>query len=106
MPLHFHNKSHGHDVISILPLKICGKSILKHLEIIFKSCLKNGHFLHDWKKVNVVSAHKKSNKQVLRKYRPVSLLPICREISKRLIFNNMFGFFIQKQSGIILSVRF
>ena len=31
------NKAHGFDIISIRMLKICGASILKHLELIFKS---------------------------------------------------------------------
>ena len=36
------NKAHGHDMISIGILKICGESISKLLEIIFKSCIKKG----------------------------------------------------------------
>ena len=34
------NKAHGHDDISIRKLKICGSSIYKPLEIIFKQALK------------------------------------------------------------------
>ena len=62
-------------------------------------------FPSDWKKGNIVPAHKKNDKPRLNKYRPVSLLPICSKILKRLIFNEMFGFFIendlisQHQSG-------
>ena len=37
--------------------------------------------------------HKKGDKQVLRNYRPVSLLPICGKIFERLIYNSLFGFF-------------
>ena len=33
------NKAHGQDIISINMLKICGESISKPLEIIFKSCI-------------------------------------------------------------------
>ena len=33
------NKAHGYDMISIFMLKIYGKSILKPLELIFKSCI-------------------------------------------------------------------
>ena len=33
------NKAHGHNMISICMLKICGESISKPLEIIFKSCM-------------------------------------------------------------------
>ena len=36
------NKSHGHDMLSIRVLKLCGESIYKPLNLIFKSCLKTG----------------------------------------------------------------
>ena len=36
------NKAHGHDMISIRMLKLCGDSIWKPLEIIFKNCLEEG----------------------------------------------------------------
>ena len=53
------NKAHDFDMISIRMLKICGDSILKPLELIFKSCLENGKFPIEWKKANVVLVHKK-----------------------------------------------
>ena len=37
---------------------------------------------------------KKGDKQTLKNYRPVSLFPICGKIYERLIFNEMFRFFI------------
>ena len=38
------NKAHGHDMISIGMLKLCGYSICKRLELIFKTCLRNVRF--------------------------------------------------------------
>ena len=38
------NKSHGHDKTSISMLKICGVSICKLFEIIFRACLNHGKF--------------------------------------------------------------
>ena len=52
-------KAHGHDMISIHMLKLCGNSIWKSLEIIFKNCLKKVKFPNKWKKANVVQIHKK-----------------------------------------------
>ena len=37
------NKAHGHD-ISICMLEICGNSIYKPLQLIFRSCIENGKF--------------------------------------------------------------
>ena len=44
-------------------------------------------------KGNIVPVRKKSDKQNIKNYRPVSLLPICGKIFERLIFNEMFKFF-------------
>ena len=75
-------------------LKICGKSICRPLELIFNECISNGVFSSEWKKGNVVPIRKKSDRQCLENYRPVSLLPICGKILERLIINEMFLFFI------------
>ena len=40
-------------------LKICGDSMLKPSELIFRSCLENGKFPIEWKKANVVPVYKK-----------------------------------------------
>ena len=88
------NKAHGHDNISIRMLKICGDTICKPLELIFKQALTTGVFPSEWKKGNIVPCYKKGDKQNLKNYRPVSLLPICGKIFERLIFNEMFSFFL------------
>ena len=44
--------------------------------------------------------HKTNDRQCLKNYRPVSLLPICGKILERLIFNEMFLLFIK--NGLIL----
>ena len=99
------NKAHGHDQISIRMLKICGKTICKPLECIFRECLNTDLFPLEWKKANLVPLYKKGDKQCLINYRPVSLLPICGKIFEKLIFNEMFKFFNEnnlispKQSG-------
>ena len=91
------NKPHDYDMISICMLKICGNSIYKPLQLIFRSCIENGKFPSEWKKANDVLVHKKGNKQTLENYRPVSLLPICGKIFKRLIYNSFFEFFIANE---------
>ena len=80
-------------------LKICENSLCRSLELIFNDCLANGIFPSDWKKGNIVPVHEKNYKQRLNYYRPISLLPICSKIFERLIFNELFGFFIE--NGLI-----
>ena len=38
------NKARGHDKISICNIKICGQSIIRPLQVIFKSCIENDIF--------------------------------------------------------------
>ena len=55
-------------------------------------------FFSMWlKKTNIVPIHKKGDKQTLKNYRPVSLLPICGKTFERLIFNEMFRFFLDNK---------
>ena len=111
---HFHLLSFRHmtsydisrsNMISIRMLKFFDESICKPLGIIFRSCLENGKFPSQWKKANVVDAFKKNNKQELKNYRPISLLPVSGKIFERLLYDSMFKFFTennlisQNQSG-------
>ena len=70
------NKAHGHDMVSIRMLKMCGNSIYKPLQLIFRSCIENWKLPSEWKEANAVPVHKKGNKETLENYRFVSLLPI------------------------------
>ena len=90
------NKAHGHDDLSIRMLKLFQKSILKPLKIIFENCLRTRLFPDQWKKSKHCSnSQKKGDKQLIENYRPVSLLPICGKIFKRLNFNSFFNYFIE-----------
>ena len=89
------NKAHGHDMISIHMLKICGKSIIKPNLIIYKNALRRAVFPTNGKKTNVVPVHKKNDKQLLKNYRLIPLLPICSKVLEKIIYNTMFECFIQ-----------
>ena len=65
-------------------LKKGGDSICVPLEMIFKQALLTGAFASEWRKENIVPIHKKSDKQNIKNYRPVSLLPIRGKIFERL----------------------
>ena len=74
------NKAHGHDEISIRMLKIRGSSVCRPLQISYKFSLDKGKFPQEWRKANVVPEHKKNDKQLVKNYRPISLLPICGNV--------------------------
>ena len=76
-------------------LKLCENSICKPLSIIFNDCLNEGKFPHEWKKANVVPVHKKGNKQSLKSYRPISLLPICSKILSVSFITKCLPFFTE-----------
>ena len=89
------NKAHGHFNIRMPMPKICDLTIYRPLEIVFKETLNTGLFPSKWKKENIALTHKKGNKQVLKNYRLVWMSPICGKIFERLIFNEMFSFFLK-----------
>ena len=76
-------------------LKIWDNSIYKPLQLIFRSSIENGKLQSDWNKA--VPVHNKSNKQALKNYCPVSLLPICGKALERLTYNSLFEFFVPNE---------
>ena len=72
------NRAHGHDEVSIRMLKLCDKSIVKPLSIIFNNYKLKNTFPNLWKKANVIPIHKKGEKDLIKNYRPVSLLPYLK----------------------------
>ena len=51
------SKAHGHDAISIRMLRICGSSVCRPLQIIYKSFLNRRKLPQERKKANVVPIH-------------------------------------------------
>ena len=56
------HKAHGHDDISIRMIKICDKSILKPLILLFKNSTKSSYYPDIWKRSNIIPVHKKNDK--------------------------------------------
>ena len=57
--------------------------------------LQEGILPDDWKKSNVVPVHKKEGTNLVKNYRPISLLPIFSKIFVRLIFNYLYNYLMQ-----------
>ena len=99
------NKSHGHDNLSIKIIQMFGQSISKPLFIIYSNCIRQSYFPKTWKMGNVIPVYKKNEKNLMKNYRPISLLPICGKLFEKLIFDNLYNyvfsnnFISDKQSG-------
>ena len=66
-------------------LKICDDSLCESSEMIFKQAILTVVFPSERKKGNIVPIHKNSDKQSIKNYRAVFLLPICNEIFERFV---------------------
>ena len=89
------HKAHGHDDISIRMIKICDKSLLKPLIILFENSTKSSCYPDIWKRSNIIPVHKKNDKQLVNNYRPISLLPIFGKIFEKIIFNKIYNFLLE-----------
>ena len=81
-------KANDHNIISMCMIKLCGDSVHKPLEMIFKSFLNQGMFPTELKKVNIVPVDKKGDHPCVKNYRPISLLPVLAKMFERLIFKH------------------
>ena len=70
------NKAHGCDGITIRMIQICDDILVIPLSIIYSNCIKKGAFPKLWKMANVVPVYKKDSIQLMKNYRPISLLPV------------------------------
>ena len=83
------NKATGSDGISGQMLLLCDESVI---QIIFTKILTTSIYPTIWKLANVTPVFKKGDKQLIKNYRPISLLPICGKILEKIIFNNLYSY--------------
>ena len=76
-------------------MKLCGSPIYRPLQINCQSCLDRGKFPQEWRKANVVPVHEKNDKQLIKTYRPISLVPMCGKDFERVLYNSLFYFLNQ-----------
>ena len=73
-------------------LLLCDNSVVLPLKIIFQNILVSSSYPAMWKRANVVPIFKKGDKQLIKNYRPISLLPICGKIFEKITFNNLYNY--------------
>ena len=71
---------------------LCDETMVLPLKIIFSNILQTGIYPDAWKLANVTPILKKGDKQLIKNYRPISLLPICGKILEIIIFNRFYNF--------------
>ena len=76
-------------------LRLGDKSIVLPLKLIFFNILCTGTYPFLWKLANVTPVYKKSNKQLAKNYRSISLLPLCGKIFEKIIFNSLYQYLTQ-----------
>ena len=91
------HKVHGHDDISIRMIKICNISLLKPLTILFQNSMKSSCYPFIWKRSNIIPVNKTNDKQLVKNYRPISLLPIFGKIFEKIIFDRLYNFLSQEK---------
>ena len=62
------HKAHGQDNIFIKMIRICKKSLVKPLTLLFDYSLKNSCYPDIWKKSNITPVHKKNDKRFVNNY--------------------------------------
>ena len=66
--------------IRIKMIKICDKSLLQPLILLFHNSVKSSCYPDIWKRFNIITVHKKSDKQLVGNYRLISILPMFVKI--------------------------
>ena len=75
--------------------------------IIFETALETGNYPKSWKCGNIVPVHKKEEKNLVKNYRPISLLPIFGKVFEKILYNNLFSYLkendliVKNQSGFL-----
>ena len=78
------NKASGSDGISGQMLILFDDSVGMPLKMILENILVTSKYPDSWKLANVTP--------IFKKYRPISLLPICGKIFEIIIFNNLYSY--------------
>ena len=84
--------SSGIDEISNITVKAAGSVICEHLVFLINKSLSDGIFPSSLKLAKVIPLNKKSSKEDVNNYRPISLLVFWSNIFERNVFNQIFHY--------------
>ena len=79
-------------------IKICDKSLLKPLTILFENSTSSCCYPDIWKKSHIIPAHKKNDKRLVNNYQPISLLyTLFGKKFEKIIFNRIYDFLLKEE---------
>ena len=85
---HFNpNNATGSDGISGRMLLLCDNSVVSPLKVIIQNILATSAYPNIWKHANVTPIFKKGDKQLIKNYRPISLLTICGKMFEKNLYS-------------------
>ena len=89
------SKATGPDEISGRVLKHISSSISEPLSNYYNHSFEQGKVPLQWKKANVIPVYKKGDRQLVKNYRPISLLCIAGKIQERIVFKTLYTYCFQ-----------
>lgn len=85
-------KAVGPDLMSPRFFKEASHIICYPLSILFNKSLSNNSYPDSWKKANVTPIHKKSDRNNIKNYRPISLLSLTGKLMERCVYKHVYNF--------------
>ena len=79
------------DEISGRMLLLCDESLVRPLKLLFGNILSTGIYPNIWEIGNVTPIHKKGDKNLVKNYRPISLLPICSKMFEKIVSAQLYS---------------
>ena len=78
-------------------IKVCDESLLKTFILLFQYSTKLSCYPDIWKRSNIIPVHERNDTQLVKNYRTISLLPIFGKDFKKIIFDKIYHFLLEKK---------
>ena len=98
------SKAMGCDGISPKLLKQCSLSLYRPLPYLFSLSLSQSYLPLEWRTHLIKPVFKSGDKNSLKNYRPISLLPVVSKVLEKLVYNRIVDFISSSMSIYITAV--
>ena len=89
------NKATGMDSLSIKLVKLSAPLITHAMTVIFNKSIVSGTFPCEWKISKVTPVYKTGPREDMNNYRPISVISIIAKTMEKLIYNQLYEYFIK-----------